>query len=42
MSMPKDDKQNCPFCRLELLVEKFGSTNEALIKVPKVFKPSNK
>ena len=36
-----DDEQSYPFCRLELLIKKFGhclieQTNEVIIKVPKV------
>ena len=41
MYIPNDDQQNFPFCRLKLLVEMFGPTNQDSIKVPEVFKPTN-
>ncbi len=45
--MLNDDTQNYPYCRLQLMVEKFENrliepTNQNLIKVPKVVKPKNK
>ena len=43
MYIPKDETQNYPFCRSQLVVQTFGSlswkpTNRNLIKVPKVVK----
>ena len=38
MHIPNDDTQNYPFCRLKLVVQ----TNNNLVKVPKVVKPTNK
>ena len=40
MYIPNDDTQNHPFCRLQLVVEKFGldlteQTNQNLMKVNK-------
>ena len=45
--IPRDDKQNYPFCRLRLLVKRFGSISQGtkqskLIKVSKLFVPANK
>ena len=40
-----DDTQNYLFCRLQLVVKTFGlnkPTKQNSIKVPKVFKPTNK
>ena len=34
-------KKNYPFC-IKLLIEKFGQNNQSLIKVPKIFEPTNK
>ena len=47
MHVQNDDKQNTPFCRVKVLIEKFKHckfepTNQNLIKVNKVFKPTNK
>ena len=43
MYTPNDDTQNYPFSRLQLEVETFGhSTNQNLMKFPKVVKPTNK
>ena len=43
MYIPNYDTQSYPFCRLQLVVEAFGhsTTNENLIKVSKVVKPTN-
>ena len=42
MYISYEDKQAFPFCRLQLLVEKFGLvfelTNKNSVKVPKVLK----
>ena len=42
MYIPNDDKQNYPFCRLQLVVGTFKHlnklTNQNSIKVPKVLK----
>ena len=41
-NIPKNDTQNYPLCRLQLVVEPFrDSTNQNLIKVPKVVEPAN-
>ena len=42
MYIPNDYTQNCPVCRLKLMVETFGDSNQNSIKVPKVIKPMNK
>ena len=39
MFIPNDDTQNCPFCRLQILVGFFEPANQALIIITKVFKP---
>ena len=44
--IPNDDMQNCPFYRLQLMIETFDTqlnelTNKNLMKVPKVVKPTN-
>ena len=47
MYISKDDAQNCPFCRLQLVVETFrhwtnGPSNQNSIKVPKVLATNKK
>ena len=44
MYIPNDDTQNCPFCKLQIVVETqlIEPTNQNLIKVPQVFKSTNK
>ena len=46
MYIPNDDTQNYQFCKLQLMVEKFGNSNELAnknsIKLPKVIKAANK
>ena len=47
MYISNDDTQNCPYCRLQLVVETFGHwsyelTNKNSIIVPKAVKPTNK
>ena len=47
MSIPNDDTQNHPFCRIKLLVETFKhstyETNQSkFTKVPKVVETTNK
>ena len=47
MYIPNEDTQNCPFWRLQLVVETFGHSTKwanqsKLIEVPKVVKPTNK
>ena len=34
------DKQNYPYSRLKLLVEKFKTTNQDFLRADKVFKPT--
>ena len=46
MSIPNDDTHNYLFCRLQIVVETLvtqldKSTNQNLLKVPKVAKPTN-
>ena len=41
MYIPNDNKQNYPFCRLQLVVETFGHPGiQNSFKVPKVVKPT--
>ena len=44
--IPNDDKQNCPFCRLKLIVEQYqfliSQSKTILSKVPNVFELPNK
>ena len=47
MYFPSDDTQNKPFCRLQYFLKRLGThlnepTNQNSLKVPKVFKPTNK
>ena len=46
MSIPNDNTQNNPFCKLQLVVETFVhltlETNQSKLKVPKVVEPMNK
>ena len=42
MYIPNDDKTNYTFCRIKLVVETFGPTNQNSTKDPKVVKPTNK
>ena len=43
MSIPYDDIQNNPFCRLQLVDTQLNEpTNQNSIIVPKVIKPTNK
>ena len=46
-TIPKDNTQNYPFCRLKLVVKTFGHSlnelaNPKFIEVPKVVKLTNK
>ena len=40
MDIPNNDLQNCPLCRLNLVVETFGHLMKQPIKI--LFKPTNK
>ena len=47
MYITNDYTQNYPFCRIQLLVKSLDTqivetTNQNSIKIPKVFKPTNK